>query len=93
MLCPRAQVVHGAVVENNTFKGSRMGYAMAIGGVKKFTVLSNVLSTTHSGEPCEGNAAFAPYVIDPGQPLGGDNSFQDGYKIGPLKDAMGCNTP
>jgi hypothetical protein len=90
---PRERVIHGAVIENNTFKGARMGYALAIGGVSKFVVRSNVFSTKHAGAPCEGNAAFQPYVIDPGQSPSDGNEFQRGYGIGALKDAMGCNTP
>lgn len=87
------RVLHGAVVEGNTFKGDRMGYAMAIGGVKNFVVKANAFSTKHAGKPCEGNAAFAPYAVDPGQALGDGNAFQGGYRVGALKNAMGCGTP
>lgn len=89
----REQALRGALVEGNTVKGARMGYGLAIGGVKGFVVEDNVFSTTHAGRPCQGNAPFAPYVIDPGQDMKDGNSFQPGYAVGPLEDAMGCGVP
>jgi hypothetical protein len=90
---PVEHALHGAVVENNILKGDRMGYGIAVGGVKGFTVRGNVLSAGQAGEPCPKNAAFAPYVVDAAQSLADGNSFQPGYARGPLRDAMGCGTP